>query len=277
MPEDKKICFVVGPIGEPDSDTRIHADWLLEEIIQPVLAGFETFDVVRADKIAAPGMIDAQVIGHLLESEIVIADLSGLNPNAFYEIGLRHMIQKPIVHMQLADDKIPFDVSLYRAIKFSRIRPADIRRAREDLKAALNSIVSPTYKVDNPVTRAQGQINLDLQASPSERVLVDQIRALQQRLSIIEDRAILSGDLDDRSFVNDALNVDHEKWGPNKAASFHGFLNGLFGEKIRSLKTLQTRTYADVDMSDMDVASIKRFEKLIEEYPGVNAVALIPF
>src|SRR5436190_149653 len=102
----KKICFVVGPIGDPESDIRVHADWILEEIVQPVVSQFPEFSVVRADQISPPGMIDAQVIQHLLDSDLVIADLSRENPNAFYEIGIRHMAQRPIIHMQLADEKI---------------------------------------------------------------------------------------------------------------------------------------------------------------------------
>ena len=125
----KKVCFVVGPIGEPDTDTRIHADWLLEEIIEPVMNEWPDFEVIRADKISRPGMIDAQVIPHLLDAELVIADLSALNANAFYEIGIRHMAQKPVIHMQLNEDEIPFDLTLYRAIKFSRRKPGDLKIA----------------------------------------------------------------------------------------------------------------------------------------------------
>ena len=134
-----KLCFVVGPLGEEDSEIRIHADWLLEEIIDPVFKDFPEYNVVRADKITQPGMIDAQIIRNLIDADLVIADLSSLNPNAFYEIGIRHMVQKPIIHMQLAQDKIPFDVRLYRATKFSRARPSDLRRAREELKQVIIS------------------------------------------------------------------------------------------------------------------------------------------
>ncbi|RWE79211.1 hypothetical protein [Mesorhizobium sp.] len=51
-PPTKKLCFVVGPIGSNDSDDRVHADWLLEEIIRPVFdEHFTDFHVERADKI----------------------------------------------------------------------------------------------------------------------------------------------------------------------------------------------------------------------------------
>jgi hypothetical protein len=71
---------------------------------------------------------------------LVIADLTNLNPNAFYEIG-RHMAQKPIIHMFQVGQKIPFDVSLYRSIGFSRARPADLRDARTRLAAQVNALI----------------------------------------------------------------------------------------------------------------------------------------
>ena len=78
MPE-KKLCFVIGPIGDPGTDVRRHADWLFRGIIKPVFAKHfsDEFDVpVRADEIVAPGIIHTQIIQRLLEAPLVIADLS---------------------------------------------------------------------------------------------------------------------------------------------------------------------------------------------------------
>lgn len=72
--EKKKLCLMIGPIGDPDSEARTHADWLLGEIIAPVFLSYPDFEVVRADKIAQPGMIDAQIIRHLIDADLVIAD-----------------------------------------------------------------------------------------------------------------------------------------------------------------------------------------------------------
>jgi hypothetical protein len=57
---DKKLCFVIGPIGRYKSRDRTHADTLLNKIIKPTFAkNFRDFKVVRADNIARPGMIDS--------------------------------------------------------------------------------------------------------------------------------------------------------------------------------------------------------------------------
>jgi hypothetical protein len=61
-----KVCFVIGPIGDEGSEDRLNADWLFEEIVEPVMAQYEDFRVDRADKLPQPGLIDAQVINLLL-------------------------------------------------------------------------------------------------------------------------------------------------------------------------------------------------------------------
>jgi hypothetical protein len=183
---DKKLCFVIGPIGDEGSDARVHADWLLEGIIEPVMTDFPGFTVKRADHDPRPGLIDAQMINDLLNADLVIADLSFLNPNAFYEIGIRHMAQKPIIHMQLREETPPFDLSLYRAVKFSRNKFSDLSLARAELSKAVTAVLEDGYQVENPVTNARGRFQLQQHATPSQQVLFDQLRAIEQRLAKIE-------------------------------------------------------------------------------------------
>ena len=144
------------------------------------------FVVKRADHDPRPGLIDAQMINDLLNADLVIADLSFSNPNAFYEIGIRHMAQRPIIHMQLASEKPPFDVSLYRAIKFSRVKYRDLDSARAELKHAVKAVLSTDYQVENPVTNARGRLKLEKHATPEIQVLLEQMRAMQGRLDRLE-------------------------------------------------------------------------------------------
>jgi hypothetical protein len=151
------------------------------------MVNFPQFEVKRADKISTPGMIDAQIINSLLTSDLVIADLTSLNPNAFYEIGIRHMAQKPIIHMQAAEEKIPFDVSLFRSIKYSLLRPRDLRDAQAALRSQIEAVLADGYRVDNPVTRTRGVVEFEKDATSGERVLLDQMRAMDNRLSRLEN------------------------------------------------------------------------------------------
>jgi hypothetical protein len=98
------------------------------------------------------------------------------------------MAQKPIIHMHEAGQKIPFDVSLYRSIKFSRIRPRDIKSAKEDLTKMVDRALSPDYQVENPITNARGRAEFEKHATPEQQVLLDQLRAIEERLAAIEER-----------------------------------------------------------------------------------------
>jgi hypothetical protein len=97
----------------------------------PVMSTFSNLQVKRADHDTRPGLIDVQMINDLLNAELVIADLSLSNPNAFYEIGIRHMTQKPIIHMQLATESVPFDQTLFRSVRFLHARGSRMLKKRK--------------------------------------------------------------------------------------------------------------------------------------------------
>jgi|SRR5579871_3246401 len=111
------LCFVVGPIGKDGSVERKHSDLLLNAIIKYVLQGDEFgFIVKRADEDADPGMIGDRVVSDIINAELVVADLTDLNPNAFYELGIRHSTLKPTIHVARAGTALPFDTVAHRTI-----------------------------------------------------------------------------------------------------------------------------------------------------------------
>lgn len=192
--DQQKKCFVVCPIGAEGSDERIHADWLLHEIIEAVFKSYFTneYKIIRADKISTPGNIDTQVINHILEDDLVIADMSLLNPNVFYEIGIRHMINKPIVHMFKEGNTIPFDVTTMRSISFNYNHPASLSKAREQLAAFVEETHRTDFTVDTPVTRARGYAQLTQIATPTEKILFSEIHKINARLDELNNSQNIS-------------------------------------------------------------------------------------
>jgi hypothetical protein len=181
-----KLCFVASPIGDPDTPERNHADWLLQEIITPVFTAYPDYRVERSDKITTPGMIDSQVINRLHTAELVIIDMTFQKANVFYEMGIRHKIPLPTIHMYRADQKIPFDVKPYRAIPFKYDHPNDLPKARSDLKAAVDEVIRG-IEIDNPVTRARGLEKIEERATDFEKLMVQEISALRQQQTILEN------------------------------------------------------------------------------------------
>jgi hypothetical protein len=183
---EKKLCFVIGPIGDPGSDTRQHSDWVLCGIIKPVFKEhYPQFIVERADEIVTPGSINSQVINRLMDAPLVIADMSFHNANAFYELAVRHMKVLPTIHLIHKDWKIPFDVAPYRAIPFDYANYSDLEKAQEDLRTTIAEVLKPDFQVENPITHARGRAELDEHATPAIRVLVDAVDALQSKVSEI--------------------------------------------------------------------------------------------
>ncbi len=134
-------AFVIGPIGDKDADDGSPARLayeegiqVFEEVIAPACIAFG-LEAVRADMISQTGEIPEQIFRQLRDCPVVIADLTGANPNVMYELGLRHTTGR--VTIQLGEKgRLPFDVAAIRTIMFKRTE-AGIVQARKDLAKSL--------------------------------------------------------------------------------------------------------------------------------------------
>jgi hypothetical protein len=149
----KTTCFVIAPIDAEGSEQRKHSDMVLESLLRRAIEG--EWEVIRSDQITSPGMISGQVIEHLLNSGLVVADLSFHNPNVFYELALRHAVGKPTVHLIRAGDSIPFDLKDFRTItidtldKYELVAKLDTYRA--EIANHVRQAVAEGAESSNPV------------------------------------------------------------------------------------------------------------------------------
>jgi hypothetical protein len=176
-PGPERLCFVIGPIGEAGSPTRKHADMLLNAIIKPTVAPLG-YRVKRADEDPTPGMISDAVLIDLRDAELVVADLSELNPNAFYELGIRHARERPTVHMAVEGMRLPFDNAGYRAIRFDLSDWDSQQRARAELEAMIKITEAPGFRVTNPITHANAMFRVRESADPNEHVISEVLNRL---------------------------------------------------------------------------------------------------
>ena len=150
---DNKECFVICPIGEADSETREHSDLTYNYIIKPVVEEFG-YSPNRADLVKESGMITTQIIEKIIDSPLVIADLTDSNPNVFYELAIRHVVEKPYIQMIKSNQEIPFDINGMRTILFGTdLKQAD--DAKKELRKHIESIKNNKFKPVNPVTHAR--------------------------------------------------------------------------------------------------------------------------
>jgi hypothetical protein len=149
------MCFVITPIGDEDSEERKHANVILKFVIEPIAAELGLI-ARRADQIDRAGLITKQIFECLAKARICVADLSFNNPNAFYELGVRHMCKVPTVQLIRKGDRIPFDVSQGRTIKIDMSDAyavvESIESAKKELRQHVKHALSSDYKgEDNPV------------------------------------------------------------------------------------------------------------------------------
>src|SRR5580692_1212067 len=153
----KGTCFVVMGFGKKtDFQTGrvLDLNKSYQYMIKPAAesAGLEC---VRADEIVHAGLIDVPMYRQLLTADVVIADISTSNANAFYELGVRHAL-RPYSTITIAEDKMmfPFDVSHLSIQKYQHLGEGidfgEVRRMHSVLVNALNTILGAP-KNDSPV------------------------------------------------------------------------------------------------------------------------------
>ena len=76
----------------------------------------EQLDVTRIDEESGPGLIIQDITRAIQEAKMVIADVSPINANVFYEVGFAHALNKPTILLAEKGTKLPFDVSPFRTL-----------------------------------------------------------------------------------------------------------------------------------------------------------------
>ena len=181
-----KTCFVIAPIGTDGSPERLRSDQVLKHIIGPSVreCGYEP---IRADHISEPGLITSQVIQHIVEDPLVIADLTGRNPNVFYELALRHAIKKPVVQIIHATETIPFDVAASRTVHVDHRDLDSVAKAKEEITRQIRSVEKNPSDVDTPISVAVELQSLRKSDNPLEKSYAEILGMLTEIRSGMSD------------------------------------------------------------------------------------------
>lgn len=187
MDDSKPQCFVIAPIGADGSLTRKRSDQIFKHILKPV-ASECGYDAVRADHISEPGTISTQVINHILDDPMVVADLSEHNPNVFYELAVRHAIRKPYVQIIEKGEKIPFDVAGLRTVEIDHTNLDSVASAKEEIKRQMLFARDNPAKIESPISVAVDLEKLKRSADPEKRQMAEILSSLGELKVMIDAR-----------------------------------------------------------------------------------------
>lgn len=146
-----KRCFVIGPMKDIGQ-----LQLLAHQIVAPLVEPYG-FVVITPDEGNIGSVMD-QVLLYLEQADLLVADISGNNPNVMYELGIYHSFGKPSLIVKNSsqtaeNEQTPFDIAAYRYLELPFENTA---ASKEILKPRIDDIVKVLGEIDwfpNPVTR----------------------------------------------------------------------------------------------------------------------------
>lgn len=137
-------CFTIMPYGN-------WFDSYYDAIYKPAIVS-TGLSANRADDLYRPSQIIGDIWAFTRKADVILADLTGKNPNVFYELGLAHAIAKPAVLVTESMEDVPFDLRSLRVLEYDKNDPnwgatlkADIAKALREVMASPLESVPPTF------------------------------------------------------------------------------------------------------------------------------------
>jgi hypothetical protein len=138
-------CFVMQPFVNPFGG-------YFNSIFKPAIeqAGLQA---IRAyAEIFATGKIMDQIWRGIRDASVLVAELTSKNPNVFYELGLAHALEKPVVLVASNQEDVPFDLRHIRVILYDQSDPfwgqKLVDKLADNIQSALTDPEDAIYRVD---------------------------------------------------------------------------------------------------------------------------------
>ncbi|KII15432.1 TRAFs-binding domain-containing protein [Phaeobacter sp. S60] len=189
MSDERKVCFVVMGFGKKtdyESGRTLDLDATYEAIIRPAVedAGLRC---IRADEVTHSGVIDLEMYEMLLRSDLVVADISTGNPNAIYELGVRHALcPNSTIVMKEDAGRLYFDLDHISTFHYRHlgedIGAREAGRAARELRVLIEAALA-SGKPDSPVYAFLPRLRRPMLTEEEFDELVDEMEAEQKRLA----------------------------------------------------------------------------------------------
>src|SRR2546421_2606271 len=153
---DESICFTIMPYGK-------WPDLYYETVYRPAIEASGLMPK-RADELSRPSAITHDIWVLANPAKVMLADLSGENPNVFYELGLGHALGKPAILITDSAEQVPFDLRSLRVIVYDKNKPDWGERLKRKIQIAIEEVldspadaVLPTFLIKEIQRKKQGK------------------------------------------------------------------------------------------------------------------------
>lgn len=226
MDSSQKRCFVVMGFGTKTdyiNGRKLDLNKSYRLMIKPVVES-KGLKCVRADEINHSGSIDVQMYRELLQADLVIADLSTLNANALYELGVRHAL-RPFTTIVISEDKLmyPFDLSHIVIHSYTHLGDAIDYEEVERFRTALGNVIQQVLdkkEPDSPVytylqslipPKLQAEIEKAVENSDFKSIAPELGKALSRIVEEAEDAIEVKDFLTAKGLFKSALTISSQK------------------------------------------------------------------
>ncbi|WP_406657392.1 hypothetical protein V7O62_02235 [Methanolobus sp. ZRKC2] len=235
---DEKTCFIIMPITTPDhtisqySNDENHFLHVLDYLIIPAVEKAGLKPISPSSR--GSDVIHADIIQKIESADFVLCDMSTLNPNVFFELGIRTALNKPVCLIR--DDltpTIPFDTAPIHNHEYSSsLNPWVLENEIENLSKHLTESISQNEDCNSlwkyfslsstahPIKPQEGGINGKIE------MLTMQIEALRREQKEVRDiqattTKIVMPKFTNETFVKELLKYSYQEDIPLKAISYN--------------------------------------------------------
>lgn len=189
------------PIADMDDYENGHFTRVYNHLIKPacVKAGFKP---VRADDVASSNYIVIDILNKIIESDMVICDLSGRNPNVMYELGIRHAFNLPTVLIKDIKTTRIFDIQGLRCVDYNQSLRIDT--VERNIESISNALIETEKANGNDINSIVQLLGISPAAIPKSVELSDESRLL---LSAIKDLSGRIGNIESSKFKSNSSRV----------------------------------------------------------------------
>lgn len=178
--KQRKKCFVIMPVSKTKSCTADEWTGIFAQMIKPAVTGSRFgFTCERSEP--RTGNLIRDILNELNSADVVIADLTDMNPNVFYELGVRHTLRNRTILIAQDEKYVPSDLRSYWVIFYEK-NLSGLQDFKNKVRGILKEMMDNPEKPDSPVADFLENRNISL-LSQEKSANVKKLTALLSELS----------------------------------------------------------------------------------------------
>ncbi|MBN2156490.1 MAG: hypothetical protein JW776_10640 [Candidatus Lokiarchaeota archaeon] len=162
---EEEICFVIMPF----------AGWFNDYYSSIYCPAIEAASMTpfRADNLYRPSTIVNDIWLYTQKAKIILADLSGKNPNVFYELGLAHGLAKPAILITNSMEDVPFDLRALRVLLYDKNEPRWGDILQDQITRVINEVKESPLEAVLPTFLSVDSESNQNTISPNDKILLE--------------------------------------------------------------------------------------------------------